>query len=334
MASRWEQFGFAGGRPERFLYTLSAERHWHSKAVLYCFPHDRRKQAVIVKIQKDDLHLGLLENEYLHLKALHNDVGLGELRESIPRPLFFGQVADHPLLIETYMPGVPFSKHAQRREPESFLRVAEWLRAFHTRTVGGARTLTAPDISVYFLRPLEAAMQAINGHRSIRLFLDHFRRRLEALPGTELPLVFSHNDLCLNNVRFDGERIRVIDWEFSRHPDLPLSDLVNAFLFFAMTWRKLSYTEAFRLTFFGDNGLSLLFRRCLSGYAKDLGLSPGMLHLLLVQYLISRIHLLKSVGNVANLADILGCLCTLAEGRVAPKPWTDPQPGASRAAEP
>ena len=141
---------------------------------------------------------------------------------------------------------VPFSKHAQRREPDSFLKLAEWLGAFHTRTVGAARTLTAHDISVYFLRPIESAMQAINGHRSIRLFLDHFGRRLDALVGTELPLVFSHNDLCLNNVRFDGKRIRVIDWEFSRYPDLPLSDLINAFLYFAMTWRKLSYTEAFQ----------------------------------------------------------------------------------------
>lgn len=329
LASRWEQFGFPGGRPDRFLHTLSAEGHWHSKAVLYCFPRDRMRQAVIVKIQKDDLHLPLLENEHLRLKVLHAHEGLGELRESIPRPLYFGQVAGHPVLIETYMPGVPFSKHARRREPDSFLKLSEWLRAFHFRTLGATRTLTEPEIGVYFLRPLESAMQAINGNRSVHLFLDNFGRRLEDLSGGKLPLVFSHNDLCLNNVRFDGERIRVIDWEFSRHPDLPVSDLINAFLFFAMTWRRLSYTEAFRLTFFGDNRLSLLFRRCPKPYVEDLGLSPGMLHFLLVQYLISRIPLLRSVGNLANLEDTLGCLGALAEGRVAQRPWTDLQPGAS-----
>lgn len=316
LASRWGEFGFTGGRPERFLYTLSAERYWHSKAVLYCFPRDRREQAVIVKIQKDDLHHPLLENEYLRLKALHGHENLRELRESIPRPLYFGQVADHPLLIETYMPGIPFSKHARRREPESFLKLSEWLRAFHLRTLGATGTLTEDQIGIHFLRPLESARQAINGHRSMHLFLDHFGRRLEALSGAELPFVFSHNDLCLNNIRFDGERIRVIDWEFSCHPDLPLSDLINAFLFFAMTWKKLSYAEAFQLAFSGGNGLSLLFKQCVGEYLRELQLHPMLLSLLVVQYLISRISLLQSIGNVTSQQDALLCLEAIADGRV------------------
>jgi phosphotransferase family enzyme len=328
LLSRWEEFGFTAKRPERFVYVLSGERHWHSKAVLFCLPGNRDARAVIVKVQKDDLHLPLLENEYLRLKALHAHAGLRELRESIPRPLYFGQVAEHPVLIETYMPGVPFSKHARRREPESFLKLSEWLRAFHFGTRGAARTLTEREVGVYFLRPLESAMQVINGHRSVRLFLDGFGRRLEDLSGAKLPFVFSHNDLCLNNVRFDGERISVIDWEFSRHPDLPLLDLMNVFLFFAMTWRRLSYTEAFCGTFSGDNRLSRLFRQCLGRYVRDLGLPPGVLHLLVVQYLISRIPLLRSIGNVANFEETLRCLCAIAKGRVTQEPWTDLLAGA------
>ncbi len=321
--SRWEEFGHTGKRPERFMYVLSGERHWHSKAVLYCLADDRSAPAVIVKIQKDDLHLSLLENEYLQLKALHTHERLGKLRHSIPRPLFFGQVADRPVLIEAYMPGVPFSKHARRRDPRSFLKLSEWLRAFHLRTLGPAKILTEHEVCVYFRHPVESALQVIDGHRSLQIFLDGYRRRLEALVGANLSFVFSHNDLCLSNVRFDGERISVIDWEFSRQPDLPLLDLINAFLFFAMTWRRLTYIEAFRGVFFGHNGLSALFWQCLENYVKDVELPPGMLHLFLVQYLISRIPLLRSIGNVAGLEDTLQCLGALAEGRVAQKPWRD-----------
>jgi aminoglycoside phosphotransferase len=321
--SRWEEFGYTGKRPERFMYVLSGERHSHSKAVLFCLPDDRSAPAVIVKIQKDDLHLPLLENEHLHLRALHAHEGLGELRQSIPRPLFYGQVADHPVLIESYMPGIPFSKHSRRRDPRSFLKLSEWLRAFHMRTLGQARILTEHEVGVYFFRRLESAMQVINGHRSLQLFLGGFGRRLQDLAGAKLSFVFSHNDLCLSNVRFDGERISVIDWEFAGYPDLPLLDLINAFLFFAMTWGRLNYIEAFRGAFFGHNGLSLLFRQCLDSYVRDVGLPPGMLHLLLVQYLVSRIPLLRSIGNMSGLGDTLQCLGALAEDRVAQKSWTD-----------
>ena len=321
--ARWKEFGYTGKRPERLICVLSGDRHLHSKAVLYCLPDERSAPAVIVKIQKDDLHLPLLRNEYLHLKALHAREGLGELRQSIPRPLFFGEVADHPVLIQSYMPGVPFSKHARRRDPGSFLKLSEWLRAFHMLTLRPARILTEREVGVYFLHPLELAMQVISGHGSLQFFLEEYGRRLEALSTANLSFVFSHNDLCLSNVRFDGQRINVIDWEFSREPDLPLLDLINAFLFFAMTWRRLSYVEAFHGAFSGHNGVSVLFRQCLENYVRDVELSPGMLPLLLVQYLISRIPLLKSIGNVAGLEDTLQCLGALAEGGVAQKPWTD-----------
>ena len=323
LLSTREQFGQTGSGLEHFRYVLSAERHWHSKAVLYCLPRDRRGQTLVVKVQKDSLHLPLLENEYECLKALHGHEGLQDLRKSIPRPLFFGQMAGHPVMVETYVPGVPFSKFSRRRDPGWFLRVFEWLKAFHVGTLHATRLLTREDIGVYFLQPLESAMRTINKCGSFGTFLDSFRQKAEELSGAGLPFVFSHNDLSLNNIRFQRDRIGVIDWEFSRDPDLPLSDLMNVFLFFAMTWKRLSYPEAFRLAFTGGNGLSPLLKRCLREYVRDLGLPPAMLSLLVVQYLISRIPLLQSIGSVEGYEDTLWCLDALSDGRVDLDPWND-----------
>jgi hypothetical protein len=323
LLSKWKEFDQTGNGPEHFQYVLSAERHWHSKAVLYCLPQDGRRQAVVVKIQKESLKLPLLENEYVHLKALHGHERLRDLRASIPRPLFFGEMAGHPVLVQTYVPGVPFSKFSRRRDPEWFLRLSEWLRRFHVRTLRAPRFLTGEDIGVYFLHPLESAMRTIKGDGSLGTFLNDFGRKAEELCGASLTFVFNHNDLTLNNIRFHGDRVGVIDWEFSRDPDLPLSDLMNAFLFFAMTWKRVSYPEAFRLAFAGGSELSLLLRRCLRDYFRDLGLSPAMLVPLVVQYLISRILLLKSIGSVEGCEDTLCCLNALADGRVGLAPWDE-----------
>jgi len=323
LLASWEEFGFTGDRPERFLYLLSAERHWHSKSVFYCLPHERWTQAVVVKIQREDVHLPLLENEYRRLKTLHAHEGLWKLKDSIPRPLYFGRVTDHPVLIETYMPGAPFSKYARRREPESFLKLSKWLRAFHSMTRCGNACLGREEIEAYFLGPLESAIRASHGCRPARGFLISFRKRLEDLRGQPLPFVFGHNDLCLNNIRFHENRINVIDWEFSRHPDLPVLDLINAYLYFVMMLKKLCYREAFRVAFSESNGVSLLLKQCLADYLGALGLPPAMLFPLVVQYLICRIPLLLSIGNVTGFEDTVWCLQAIAEGQVDLEAWKD-----------
>ncbi len=322
LRTRWESFGSTWERPGRFLFVLSGERHPHSKAIFYCLPQGRSGQTVVVKIQKGEPHLPLLENEHQRLRALHGLEGLKGLEASIPRPLLFGEVAGHPVLIETYLPGIPFSKHARRRDPQCFLRVVDWLQAFHTRTRGAAVRLAPEEIRRYFLDPVEPAMRLLDGRRAVRSSLDAYRRRAEDLAGTPLPFVFGHNDLCLNNLRLQGDRLGVIDWEFSRYPDLPLADLLNAFLFFAMTWKRLSYPEAFRLAFSGDNPLAQLLRRCTREYCSHLGLSASLADVLVVQYLISRIPLLESIGNAAGREEALWCLEAVAKGQVDLSTWS------------
>ena len=321
LRSRWEEFGCPGRRPERFLYALSAERHPHSKAVLCCLPQGDGAEALIVKIQKDDLQQPFLRTEYARLKALDGQESLRELRASIPRPLFFGEIAGHPALIETFVPGVPFSKHSRRREPGLFLGVSNWLRAFHSHTLRTSASGPKAEIAGHFLRPLELAKHALRGNRSIQHFLDCIGQKVDALSGTGLPLVFGHNDLTLNNIRFQGNRIGVIDWEFSRSPDLPLLDLINVFLFFAMTWKRLSYTKSFRLAFSEGNDVSGLLRQCIRDYVRDLGLPSALLSPLVVQYLVSRIPLLQRVGNLRNCEEVVWCLHAVAVGDVDLEAW-------------
>jgi hypothetical protein len=122
--------------------------------------------------------------------------------------------------------------------------------------------------------------------------------------------------LTLNNIRFQGDRIGVIDWEFSCSPDLPILDLINAYLFFAMTWKGLSYTESFRLAFSGGNELSRLLRQCIRSYVRDLGVPAILFGPLVVQYLASRILLLKRVGNMTNCEEVIRCLRAVAAGEV------------------
>ena len=327
LLAKWEEFGNPGKKPEQFLYLLSTGQYRHSKAVLHVLPRDQKTHTLIVKIQKGDGQLPFLANEYMRLKALHSQGSLRELRPSIPRPLYFGRIADHLLLIETYMPGVPFAKHSRRREPGLFCEVATWLDAFHSRTAPVTVCLTEEEIGAYFVHPLEMALPAIQGRPSVLRFLDRFRRRVEDLAGARLPLVFSHNDLSLNNVRFQGDRIAVIDWEFSGYPNLPMFDLLNVYLFFAMAWKRLSYTECFRLAFSPDNELSRLLRSCVRDYVRELGVPPSVLPVLVVQYLISRILLLRSIGSAGGAEETLWCLQAIAEGHVDLETWEDIRSG-------
>ncbi len=326
LMSKWKEFGCRGRTPGKFHCVLSGGRHRHSKIVVYCVPDSGEAQPLVVKIQRDDLDLPLLENEYLQLKTLHRFAGLAEMTNSIPNPLFFGELLGRPTLIETYLPGVPFARHSQRRNPRSLLRSFAWLKAFHVRTIRDAGFLAGERIDRYFLYPVESALRDINELQPLAPFLSRFMREVGGLAGLGVPLVFNHNDLCLNNIRFDGEAIRVIDWEFSQYPGLPLFDVINLFLFFTMTWKKLGYREAFILAFAENNDVSSLLKGLVRDYLRDLNFHRSLVGLLIIQYLISRVLLLRSIGSVAGFEDSLWCLAAVARGHVDLDRWGEGWP--------
>ena len=90
-----------------------------------------------------------------------------------------------------------------------------------------------------------------------------------------------------------------------------------------MTWKRLSYLEAFRLVFSGENEVGQLLRRCVGEYSMDLGLSPAMLPVLVVRYLISRILLLQSIGNPGSCDDAVSCLQGIADGHLDVGSWRE-----------
>lgn len=328
LLSNWEEFGCPGSRPRQLAYILSGERHRHSKVIVYCLPEERNAPPLVAKIQRADMAIPQLDNEYVQLKALHALPGLEEMRGSIPKPLFFGELAGHHVMIETYLPGVPFSKHLRRKGPRCLHWSFEWLTAFHARTVKETRRLTAGEIEIHFLAPLESAIGGMDALRPFRPFLMAYRRRIEALADITIPVVFCHHDLCLNNIRFHKDAVGVIDWEFARYPDLPFLDVINLFLFSAMTWKGLRYPKAFALAFAENGGLSTLLKRMVREYCETLRLDPGLVGPLVVQYLISRISLLGSIGSTAGVEDSIRCLAAVATGQVDLQRWTDLPPGA------
>ena len=169
----------------------------------------------VIRLAGNDTHLLGISREVEHAATVAAaGVGVGPEVVAFIRPDGY--------LVTRFIVGTPVSLE-QVRQPESLARVADSIRRIH----GG------PAIPGLFipLRVVEAyrALAAARGIGDSSAWVDAHAtgHRIErALLDAPLPLHPCHNDLLNANFIDDGERIRIVDWEYAGMGD-PFFDLGN-----------------------------------------------------------------------------------------------------------
>ncbi len=169
----------------------------------------------VIRLGGNDTHLLGISREVEHAATVAAaGVGVGAEVVAFLRPEGY--------LVTRFIEGTPMAE-ADLRNPQAIERVADSLRRFHE----------GPAIPGLFvpLRIVEAyrALARDNGVRVPPEFelAQAIGRRVElALLTNPLELRPCHNDLLAGNLIDDGERMRIVDWEYAGMGD-PFFDLGN-----------------------------------------------------------------------------------------------------------
>jgi hypothetical protein len=98
-----------------------------------------------------------------------------------------------------------------------------WLRAFHAATEGAVTAWDENDRQAA-LADVEFAWSRAHPERAERV-ADGVRSLLTEVDGIEVPRCAMHGDFWRGNISFDGDHLRVYDWEWADHDQRPFRDI-------------------------------------------------------------------------------------------------------------
>jgi len=170
-------------------------------------------ETVVLRVAgKDTDLLGIDRQRETAAARMASSIGVG------PEVVAF--VEPEGFLVTRFIEGAPVPPE-RMREPGNLARVADALRAIHT----------GPDIPGRFdaHRVVETYAETASGHGGSPPedygWAKATAHRIEAARGPQ-PLVPCHNDLLNANFLDDGERMRIVDWEYAGMGDR-FFDLAN-----------------------------------------------------------------------------------------------------------
>ena len=194
------------------------------------------------------------ENELYNTRAAAS-VGIG--------PEVIHVLPELGVVVLGFIPGRTMSNESMSR-PEMPARVAQALGTVH----GGPRFLRDFDmfrLTEHYLAVVdERAIPVPDGYRELVVEVPHLERALGRRP---LPTVPCHNDLLAENYLDDGQRLHIVDYEYSGNND-PAFELGN-------TCQELGWDEgrvaALCAAYFGRASAPLLARLRLDMIMSDVG---------------------------------------------------------------
>ncbi len=170
-------------------------------------------QAFVLRIAGKDTHLlGIDRRVEAEATRVAAELGIG------PEVAFF--VEPEGWLVTRFIEGRPIPVETMR-EPRALARVAATLRAVHA-----ASPVSGPFDSFRVVeRYLETALGRGGAEPAEYPWAHEIAERIERARA-EAPRCLCHNDLLNANFLDDGERIRIVDWEYAGNGDR-FFDLAN-----------------------------------------------------------------------------------------------------------
>jgi len=169
----------------------------------------------VIRLAGNDTHLlGISREVELAATVVAAGVGVGPEVVAFIRPEGY--------LVTRFIDGSPLPE-ADARRPDNLARVADALRRFHDGPAIPGLFIPLRLVEVY---------RALASERGVRMPLEYelahaIGRRIErALLPAAIELRPCHNDLLNANFIDDGQRLRIVDWEYAGMGD-PFFDLAN-----------------------------------------------------------------------------------------------------------
>ncbi|HEU5085932.1 MAG TPA: aminoglycoside phosphotransferase family protein, partial [Roseiflexaceae bacterium] len=245
------------------LYHLDERQHWPT-AVAKTTLHNNRPM----------LHI----QEMANLQRIAHTAQVEQAH--IPKPVWLGMLGHRPVLVQSSVEGASLA-HSLKARPERLsvmlMRIADWLEAWNRATATRAR-LTRELLHEQVLQPAATVAAYLPEGRAYYGWLE---QRTQALLGTTVPMVATHNDLTTSNILVNEQgRLRIVDWETARLRGLPLMDFLYAVVDAVMaTGLAGNRVQAFKHCFCSHNSDTEVIRRLHTRLVNELQVPPACVEL-------------------------------------------------------
>lgn len=292
----WAALGIKRNPPKRFSFLGIRGSLEGNKFIFLVFANNDKTPILIVKLPRYPNDLRSLENEkesLLQLRASTSTV----IQESIPRVLLLGQTSNQWVLVENFMDGklmIPFIDRngLPKREllKKHFDIITTWLSQFKNET-SNMIFWDSNSINEYVSRPIEEFQENSSLSKDAVDYLNYLRAMADELRGCSVPLFFQHGDFLPGNILLDKNKIKIVDWEFSRKMAFPLFDEFSFITDYCCNGAekagRMNYLEAFRILYFSKNWLSRFCKDWLQIYCTRLNIPSKYVEFHFAMFLIN-----------------------------------------------
>lgn len=278
LRQKWDNLFPEKPQPKRFIYI---EKSGFRKRVVFIYDDKKREMLAIAHVVENLKVESRLRNHYNMLSTIHSSDD-NYLKSTVADPLYFSAESGYLLLIQKAVKGRTLIRRVRnniflsRQKLEQCLKIAvEWLIRLNTSFVTDRVKIEQTKLSHLSLNnPLLKIMY-------------------NNLKGSEVPLILEHNDFSPRNLLYDGDKISVVDWEYSTLNGMPLWDLALFFIVcYKTTYSFISFLSPFSFIkhpqrrdlqkmFFKDRYYSGLIKKYVMLYCRNMGLSKEVGELLL-----------------------------------------------------
>lgn len=298
----WGQLPDAGSAPRQLSFLGQATGV--SKACFFIFVDGEQLPRYIAKLPRSPAYNDELMREIAAIENLRSIV-TDELKSTIPGPMHVVRLCGHNVIIEPVLRGQPMdaltTADGRLNVSSTTRHVAlahRWLIEIQQRAPHRCERLDAAAVWDHYVEPLQVMMKNNDLTASEERHAKELCCELRGLEGRELPLYLYHGDFRPGNILVDGDRIAVLDWQFTRPFAPPLLDWFSfIFRLYSGSMRLPdidgsldAYRIAFNEVFVARNWFSELASHYTYEYCKTLGVDEAYLSLLFRLFIVNNVN--------------------------------------------
>ncbi len=260
--------------------------------VLFFRPGDSRP-ILVGKTPDDPGFGGIVENEYMHLRRMHDGPYPDIIKAAMPRPLALERIGRDTVMIETAVVGESMSLQMLRNArndryaQDAFADALAWLTQMRNDELDCRQAAEQATRVVEGVLGFYEELYRPQGEEKAAL-ADAWEM-VRPLIGNGLPVVPAHGDFWVDNIfRLDRRVVGVIDWEYARPASIPIWDLFQfEFSMGIAAHGRIDLAAIFQVAFFADGALRREFSNVLRSYCDAYGIefSPSLIEALFVLWM-------------------------------------------------
>jgi len=222
LLKKWDSLPLEVAKPREFSFLVQS-RH---RIVVFLFPKGAKYPLIVAKISRNETDSVFSKRDFDNRAKIHQIIS-DSLKKTIALPIELARIANHWVLLETFLPGnamyISTGRLTMKRNcVNNFKMLFEWLLKFQSQTKGIPVIFDETKVDQLLIEPI---IKCHGAELFPKGFSGYIADLAGKMKGKKVPTVFSYGDLHHSHILVAKNKVSgVVDWESSATSGLPFSD--------------------------------------------------------------------------------------------------------------